>query len=48
MEKHEGKSPLERPRHRWRIILKWMFRKYDGGAWTGLIWLSIQTGGGFL
>jgi hypothetical protein len=22
-----------------RIILKWMFKKWDEGAWTGLIWL---------
>jgi hypothetical protein len=31
-----------------RIILKWMFKKWDGGAWTGLIWLRIGTGGGLL
>jgi len=29
-----------------RIILRWIFRKWDGGAWTGLIWLGIETGGG--
>src|SRR5215468_10204774 len=28
------------------IILKWIFRKWDGGAWTGLSWLRIGTGGG--
>jgi len=22
-----------------RIILRWIFRKWDGEAWTGLIWL---------
>ena len=22
-----------------RIILKWVFKKYDGEAWTGLLWL---------
>jgi hypothetical protein len=27
-----------------RIILKWIFKMLDG-AWTGLIWLSIGTGG---
>jgi len=32
----------------WRIILKWIFRKWDGEAWTGLIWLKIGTGGGRL
>jgi hypothetical protein len=29
-----------------RIILKWVFKKWDGWAWTGLIWLRIETGGG--
>ena len=31
-----------------RIILRWVFRKQDVGAWSGLIWLSIGTGGGHL
>ena len=31
-----------------RIILKWIFTKWDVGAWTGLIWLRIDTGGGKL
>jgi hypothetical protein len=31
-----------------RIILKWVFKKWDREAWTGLIWLRIGTGGGFL
>jgi hypothetical protein len=26
--------------------LKRIFRKWDGEAWTGLIWLRIKTGGG--
>jgi len=27
-----------------RIILRWIFfRKWDGGAWKGLIWLRIGT-----
>jgi hypothetical protein len=26
-----------------RIILKGMLKKYDGRAWTGLIWLSTGT-----
>jgi len=30
-----------------RIILKWIFRKWDR-AWTGLIWLRIGTGSGHL
>ena len=28
-----------------RIILRWIFRKSDGG-WTGLIWLRIGADGG--
>jgi hypothetical protein len=31
-----------------RVILRWIFRKGDWGAWTGLFWLSIGTGGGHL
>jgi hypothetical protein len=30
-----------------RIILKWIFKKWDG-AWTRLSWLRIGTGGGLL
>jgi hypothetical protein len=30
-----------------RIILKWIFKKWDG-AWTGLSWLRIGIGGGLL
>jgi hypothetical protein len=29
------------------IILKWIFKKWDG-AWAGLSWLRIGTGGGLL
>jgi len=28
-----------------RIVLKLMFKKWDGGRWTGLIWPWIGTGG---
>jgi hypothetical protein len=31
-----------------KIILRWIFRKWDGKAWTGLIWFRIGTGGGHL
>ena len=31
-----------------RIILKWICKKWDRGAWTGLLWLMIGTGGGRL
>jgi hypothetical protein len=26
-----------------RIILGWIFRKWDVGVWTGLGWLRIET-----
>jgi hypothetical protein len=33
-----------------RVILKWIFKKYDlgGGVWLGLMWLRTGTGGGLL
>jgi len=31
-----------------RIILRWIFRKWEVGVWTGSIWLMIGTGGGHL
>jgi hypothetical protein len=42
--KPEGKKPHEMP----SIILNWIFKKWDGRAWTGLIWLWIGTGGWLL
>jgi hypothetical protein len=29
-------------------ILKWIFKKQNGMAWTGLIWLRIGTSDGLL
>jgi hypothetical protein len=29
MRKPEGIRPLRRPRRRWRIILKWIFKEWD-------------------
>ena len=29
------------PRCRWEDNIKWIFKKWDGEAWTGLIWLKI-------
>jgi len=31
-----------------RILLLWIFRKWDVGAWTGLIWLRVRKGSGLL
>ena len=31
-----------------RIILRWIFGKWEVGAWTGSSWLRIGTGGGHL
>jgi hypothetical protein len=39
---------LEDPGVDERIILKWIFERLNGGAWTGSIWLTIGTGGGLL
>ena len=41
--KPEGKRPLGRPRRRWRIILRWIFRKLEEVVGTGWIWLRIGT-----
>jgi hypothetical protein len=27
-----------------KIVLIWIFRKWNGEAWTGLLWLEIGTG----
>jgi hypothetical protein len=43
--RQDGKRPHGRPRRRWRVLLQCMFKKWDGEAWTGLIWLRIRTGG---
>jgi hypothetical protein len=31
-----------------KIILIWIFRKWDGEPWNGSIWLRTGTGGGHL
>jgi hypothetical protein len=30
------------------ILLRWIFRKWDLGVWTGLSWLRLETVGGHL
>jgi hypothetical protein len=42
----EGKRPLGRPRRRCEDNIKWIFKKWDGEAWSGFLWLRIGTGGG--
>jgi hypothetical protein len=45
--KPKRKRPLGKPTCRWRMILKLIFKKWDG-AWIGFIWLRIRIGGGLL
>jgi hypothetical protein len=42
----QGRGHLEDPYLDGRIILRWISRKWKGGARTGLLWLKIGTGGG--
>jgi len=44
----EEKRPLGRPGHRWEENIKMGLQKVGWGEWTGLIWLRIGTGGGYL
>jgi hypothetical protein len=47
VEKPEGKRPIGRPRRRLEDNMKMDIQEFEGwGAWTGLIWLRIGTGGG--
>jgi hypothetical protein len=44
----EGRRPLRRPRRRWDDNIKMDLQEMGWGAWTGLIWLRIGTGGRLL
>jgi hypothetical protein len=44
----EGRRPLGRPRRRWENDIKMVLQEVGWGAWTGLGWLRIGTGGGLL
>ena len=46
--KSEGKRQLEGTGIDGRIILRWIFRMWGVGVWTGFIWLRIETGDGHL
>jgi hypothetical protein len=39
---------LEDPGVDVRVILKWMFEKWDVGLWIGSLWLRKGTGDGLL
>jgi hypothetical protein len=41
-KRHEGRRPFGRPRHRWEDNIKSGIR-----LWTGLVWLTTGTGGGW-
>ena len=40
---HMGDSGVDE-----RVLLRWIFRKWDVRVWTGSSWLRIGTGGGHL
>jgi hypothetical protein len=40
---HLGESGAD-----WKIILRWIFRKWDVVAWTRSIWLRVGSGAGHL
>jgi len=47
-EKVSERDHLGDPDVEGRIILKWIFRMWDVGAWSESSWLGIRTGSGHL
>jgi hypothetical protein len=43
--KPNSKRPPGRPRRRWKDNIKWIFRKWELGVWTGSSWLRIGISG---
>ena len=48
VELPEGKRPLGRTRPRWEDNNVMDLQNVGRGEWTGMIWLRIEKGGGFL
>ena len=46
--KSEGKNHFRDPAVDGRMMIRWIFRKWDVWVWTGSSWLRIGTGGGHL
>ena len=42
------RNHLEDPVVDGRIILRWIFRKWDVGVWSASSWLRMRTSGGHL
>jgi hypothetical protein len=44
----EEKRPAGRTRSRWDANIKMGIQKWDGEAWSGLLWFRLGTGEGHL
>ena len=44
----EGERPVGNEGVDGTVLLNWIFKKLDGEAWTGLIWLRLRTDAGCL